>query len=172
MNRFTFLILAAILAILMLSGYVFLSIRIHSLLASAAAAREGAAAAGAAASLQQGIQDFLSATQAERTDLSAYVATDADVVSLIQEVQDVAKKEKVTATVGAIAVAPTDWKYHEPLEMSLSATGSLPALAAFATDLESLPQTSHLSAASFEASGKGVWFARFTVDFVKEKPAQ
>ena len=43
------------------------------------------------------------------------------------------------------------------------------ALAAFATDLESLPHVSRLSSAALEASGAGSWFATFTVDFVKEK---
>jgi Tfp pilus assembly protein PilO len=169
MNRFTPLVFSLVFLVIAVAAYAFLSYETARALSSAASVHAQAASADAEGLYQQSISSFLSATASDRAALDAFVPADEDVPVVIQDVEDAAAREKVVATIGAVSVAPSDWQYHEPLEIKLSARGSFAALAAFATDLESLPQASHLSSFSAQSSGNGSWFASYTVDFVKEK---
>jgi hypothetical protein len=131
--------------------------------------RSQSAAAGQEESAQKTLQAFVTDTAPAQSELASYVADDASVVGIIQTVEDAASREGISVTIGAIAVAPADWRYHETLSLSLSATGPFSALAAFSTDLESLPYASHLESVSLQsASGKN-WFASYTLDFLKQK---
>ncbi len=169
MKHIRALIAPVLLFVAVVSGYGFLFVNISRDVSAAFADRASAAALGQEESLQKTVQQFVTDTAAERTELASYVATDGDVVTLIQEIESVAGRDNVSLSVGAIAAVPSDWHYHEPLDVSLSASGSFSALAAFAADLESLPQASRLSSITFEASRGGGWTATCTVEFLKEK---
>ncbi len=169
MNRFMPLLVSVIVLVAAIAGYVFLSVQIRQAASAASAATENVSATGKQESFQRSIWAFMQDTERERAELATFVAKDNDIVTLIETIENAAKREKVSATIGSVSVSAVDWKYHEPLEVSLSAQGSFAALAAFATDLESLPQASRLSRMTVEASDKNLWFGTFTVEFVKEK---
>lgn len=169
MSRFTAFIVSLALFVAALAAYGFLFVHIGSDVAAAAADRAAAAAAGQQEDLQKTVQSFVADTASARTALASYVVTDADVVSLIQELEDAAAQENVSFSVGTISTVSSGWQYHETLRISLVATGTFASLAAFSADLESLPQASHLAQISFEATEKHMWKAVATVEFVKAK---
>ncbi|MBI3573565.1 hypothetical protein HY090_00760 [Candidatus Kaiserbacteria bacterium] len=170
MKRFIPLFIPTLFLAAAIGAYVFLSFRINEAAAHWAAARASAQALGQEGQFQKSVGALLKDTQFQRSELASFVATDSTLASLTQMIKEAAKREKISVAIGAISPAPSDWKYHEPLTVSLSARGSLAAIAAFATDLESLPVASHLSVMSLEVSDNRTWLASFTVDFVKEKP--
>lgn len=169
MKRFTPLLFSLALFVVSIAVFVFLSFEISGAVRDASAARVEASSSGTQALYRQSIAGFLSGTESERSTLTAFVPTDQDAPAIIQEIEAAAKQEKVIPAIGSVSVVSTTWKYHEPLEIKLSARGSLAAVTAFATDLESLPQASHLSSFTVQASGKQIWFATYVVDFVKVK---
>ncbi len=169
MNRFTPLLISLVLCVAAGAVYGWLSFETSLAISSASAASAEAATSGARALYAQSVSGLLRETADERSQLAAFVATDQSAPAIIQELGDAAKYEQVSATIGTVSVLASDWKQYEPLEIQLSARGSFAALAALATDLESLPQVSHLSSFTIQSSGNRVWFATYTVDFVKQK---
>ena len=169
MTRFIPLFGSVLLLLAGIGVYLFLCVNIAQSVSTAATAQASASGTGEQELFQQSIQTFMQDTVSQRTELSGFVTKDTDVVSLINAIDAAAKREKVSVTIGSVSVLGTEWKYHEPLEVALSAQGSFSALALFATDLESLPTASHLSAMTADASTNHTWFDTFTVDFVKEK---
>jgi hypothetical protein len=140
-----------------------------SAITTAVSDREQGAAAGQEENASQLVQSFVSQTAPERTELESFVATDASVVSVIQEIEAAAAREGVKVTIGAISVVPdTSWRFHESLNIAVSSTGSFAGVTAFATALESLPHASHVAKMDFEATAKE-WYGTFTLDFLKEK---
>ena len=169
MKRFTPLFLSLALLVAALGVYGFLSFGISRAVGAASEARAAAASSGARALFRQNIAGFLGMTEESRTALATFVPADKDVPALIQEIEDAAKREKVSVTISQVSVGTADWKYFEPLEIKLSARGSFTAVAAFATDLESLPHPSRLSSFAAQSASGGSWFATYAVDFVKQK---
>lgn len=171
MKRFTPLLLSLALLAAALGVYGFLSFHIARAVAAASDARAAAASSGAQALFHQSVATFLGATGESRAALATFVPADEDVPALIQEIESAAKREKVSVTISQVSVGTADWKYLEPLEIKLSARGSFAAVAAFATDLESLPQPSRLSSFTAQAASGGSWFATYAVSFIKQKTA-
>lgn len=172
MNRFAPLLIALLLLAAAVYGFAFLAAHTYAAAAAAAAAAESIATAGKQESFQQNVAAFMRGTESERAELGTFITKDRDVVSIIAAIEAAAKREKVSVEVSSIAVAPAPyWKYHEPLDVTLSAQGSFPALAAFATNLESLPWVSHLLTMTAGASDMHTWTSTFTLEFAKEKAA-
>jgi hypothetical protein len=165
--------LSFVCSLLALSGalalFGFLFLKTGEAISATVADRAASAAAGQEESAQKTLQAFVADTAADQSELASYVADDTSVVGIIQTIEDAASREGVSVTIGAISVVPADWRYHETLSLSLSATGSFSALAAFSTDLESLPYASHPASVSFQTSSGKNWFASYTLDFLKQK---
>ena len=172
MNRFTAPILSFIICAAACAVYGYLLVGISNAAASASADKTSAAAAGQEESLQKTVQTFVANTASEQAALAGFVATDADVVTIIQDLENAAARENVSLTVGAIAAMPSTWQYHETLQVSVVATGSYTALAALAAELETLPYASHLSRVTFESGAPGSWRMTAVIEFLKTKTAQ
>lgn len=112
---------------------------------------------------------LIAETALTRAELATFVVSDADSVRLIDTVEATAKRERVTLTVGSVSVVPTEWTYHELVRVVFSARGSLSSMTRFTSAIETLPEASRLRDVSFEISDNNLWFATFTVDFIKEK---
>lgn len=171
MNRSASLFLSLALLAAAIGLYAFLAWQASEAAAAAVSAKAESAALSATTLYRHSASAFLSQTADDRKSLSMFVAKDEDVPLLLSEIESAALREKATASVSSVSVVPSKWSYHETLEIKISARGTLAALMAFSTELESLPQASHLSAATFSASGANQWVAAFTVDFVKTKAA-
>lgn len=169
MTKFLPLAAALLLLFFGITLYVFLCAEISRTVSVAAAARANASGAGQQELFQQSVQSFVNDTAVQRAELATFIAKDTDIVSLIDTIDNAAKREKVSVTIGAVNVVAGSWQHHEPLEVTLSAQGSFAQLAAFATDLESLPMASRLLSMNAEASENHLWFDTFVVQFVKEK---
>ena len=170
MNRFFSFFSALALLIAAVAAFCFLTYEINRHIASTAQGKANLASLSGEQTYEQTVSSFLNDTAAPQAALASFVVSDSDVVSVIDTIEAAAKREKVAVTVDSVSVGQTTWKYHEPLDISLSAQGSFAALAAFATDLESLPQASRLVSVHAEASDGKVWFETFKMEFVKTNP--
>lgn len=169
MSRSASLFLSLVMLAAAIGLYAFLAWQTSEAAGAAATARAESAALSGTTLYQRSASAFLSQTVDGRNALSAFVAKDEDAPLLLSEIESAALREKATASVASVSVVPSKWSYYETLEIKISARGTLAALMAFSTDLESLPQASHLSAATFSASGTNQWVAAFTIDFLKTK---
>lgn len=169
MNRLTPLILSLVFLIVAICAYTFLSFETAAAISLASLDRGEATVSSAQGLYAESVLGLLKETAEDRIALAAFVPTDQTAPGIIQELQDAATREKLSATVGSVAVLQSSWNAFEPLEVKLSSRGGLAALVSLATDLESLPQVSHLSSFSVQSTGNHTWFATYAVDFVKVK---
>jgi len=164
------IILALILFVAAVGGYVYLHQEVRASMDAEATARAEGAAAEERERHARAARSFLSGVAAEQTELATYVATDADFLAVIETIEAAARREKVTLAIGSVSVGEEESKYHEQVAVVLSAEGTFANVARFASALETLPFASKLVSASFEkATGKS-WFLKARILFVKRKP--
>lgn len=160
--------IAVVALILASAGYAYLVADITANIARAGEARSDAESLTVRDASARAMEMFLQSTTDERAALAAYVIPASDVAAPIAVIEDAAKRAKVTASISAISIVDLRLGSHEGVEVSVSATAPFASLMRFATYLGSLPVTSRLERASFEATKDG-WFGTFRLVFVKEK---
>jgi len=169
MNRFLPLVGGFILFAGAVAALAFVLASVGGYIATASEAKAAVTSSSREESYNEAVASFLSDTADERSRLSSFIVNDAGVVAVIQEIDDAAKREKVSVTIDSVAVGASAWNYFDPLDVSVSATGSFAALSAFATDLESLPEASRLVSFHAEAAENKAWFGSYRVEFLKTK---
>lgn len=169
MKKFTTLIVAFIFLTVALACFVFMQVRISGFVATLAEARESSFSTEARDQALRRADALIAQTASSNAELAGFVVPDSNSVRIIEAIENTAKRERVTATIGSVSVMPASWTYHEPVRVTFSVRGSLAAITRFASLLETLPEASRLVSASFEVSDNNAWFATFVVDFIKEK---
>jgi len=169
MSKFTSLISATLLLVGTATLYTLFFFYIQGQIAIAAQARLDASGIEQQDQFQSSVASLLRNTDADRTELSSYVSNDSNIVNVIQSIEDRATLDHVTTKIISVAVGAAKWKYHEPLTITFSAEGTFSALTAFATDMESFPQASHLAKINAQVSTNHLWTATVTLEFLKEK---
>lgn len=170
MKNFIPLIFAAFLCLVLIAGYGFVYTRVAAgiLRTETALARSGTLTTRDALARSQ--QVFLENSTDERAKLGAFIARDADVVSVIELIEKTASEQGASVAISTINTTNGDgWVYHEGVEVNFSASGTFEELTRFMGALETLPIASTLKSASLEVSAKSEWFGTFSVLFVKEK---
>lgn len=169
MKQLPILILALLLAIAAIGGYVFMLTTIQTAVDEIASARADSQSAEERETLAQTANIFMTDTAPARSELDTFVTTDAEFVSAIDMLESAGKREKVDVTIGSVSVKKTAAKAHEAATVILSAKGSFAGLAAFASAVESLPLASRVTSVSLEASTDNSWFGTFSLEFLKRK---
>ena len=162
-------ILSCIVLAVAIIGFAFVMLQIGTFGTTIAKAKESERIASLRDQALQSASAFLNDTASDRAELENFVVKNSNSVSFITAIEDAGLREKVIANIGSINLPSTEWKYHEPVQVVVTARGSFAALSQFATALESLPVGSRLLTMSIEASANHTWFGTFTLDFVKEK---
>jgi hypothetical protein len=168
MKQLPLLILAFVLFSAAAFGYWYLNTEIGKYAALIAASQTNNQSASAREAFNRSANEFLFETSSVRAEASAFVAQDADFVSVIETVEAAARREGVAVEVGSVNVSAGGLKSHELVALTLSAKGGFTDVVAFVSALEALPFASRVNAVSLELSEKG-WFARATLEFVKRK---
>lgn len=115
-------------------------------------------------------QILLEGTKEERAQLNTYVASENDVVSMIELIERTADSEDVRLSISTVNErAIDDWAYHEGIEIRFSVVGTFREITSLTATLEALPVAVHVQNVSLEAAGGGEWFGTFSVMFVKMK---
>lgn len=169
MKKFTPLVLGCICLVVTAGLFLFINARISGFVTTIAKAKEGSFSIDTRDQALKRADILIAETALNRAELATFIVSDSDSVRLIDTIEATAKRERVTATIGSVTVVPTEWTYHELVRVVFSARGSLTAMTRFASAIETLPEASRLANVSFEISDANIWFATFTVDFIKEK---
>lgn len=169
MKKFTTLILGCFCLVVIASVFVFINAGISGFVTTIAKAKEGSFSTDARDQALKRADVLITETALNRAELATFVVSDSDSVRLIDTIETTAKREHVTLTIGSVSVVPTEWTYHELVRVVFSARGSLTPMTRFVSAIETLPEASRLVNVSFEVSDTNLWFATFTVDFIKEK---
>lgn len=106
----------------------------------------------------------------QRRTFSAYVASDANFVSVINLIEAAGRREKADTTIGSVSVVTGGGTYNDLVTVSLSAEGPFTNVAAFLASLETLPFASRVDEISMQASGDKTWFATARLTVIKKKP--
>lgn len=115
-------------------------------------------------------QVFLENVIEERALLETYVASEAQVIEIIEIVENTADEEEVTLAISTVNTVSVDgWQAHEGVVVNFSASGTFSEMMRFIAALESLPIGSKLERASLELSSDEGWFGTFSIMFVKMK---
>lgn len=169
MKKFTTLLIAFACLAAAVACYVFVNIQISGFIGTLAKAKESSFSTDARDQALRRADALIAQTASSNAELATFVVPDSDSVRLIEAVEDTAKRERVSATIGSVSVVSSNWTYHEPVRVTFSVRGSLAAITRFASALETRPEASRLVSASLEAADSGAWFATFVIDFIKEK---
>jgi len=162
--------LALLLAIVLIGGYGFMYSHVASGIARAQAALEKATTLSTRDALVRSQQVFLENTANERASLNAFVASDEDVVAVIEIIESTARQEKVDVAISSINTVGGDgWGYHEKVAVNFSASGTFRNMMRFMSAVETIPLASKLEQASLEVATGSNWFGAFSVTFVKTK---
>lgn len=169
--KYIFPVLAALLFLsAAVGGYWYVHTMMRVSMDAEATARAEGAQAEEREKFARTARTFLDGIRAERTELSSYVATDADFVAIIETIEAAALRERVSVSVGSVSVQPESSKFHERVALELSATGSFANITMFASALETLPFASRVTSVALEQSLDRTWFSRITMDVLKRKP--
>ncbi|MBV9349528.1 MAG: hypothetical protein JO026_02145 [Patescibacteria group bacterium] len=169
MTRFLPLIAALCLFAASVALYAGLLFGIRQSISAATLAHASASTTGEQQLFKRRVASFMEQTASVRSSLEGFIATDESVISLINEIDNAGKREHLSITIGSVGTTPSVWKYHEPLEIVVTAQGSFSDIVNFATDLESLPEASRLATFRAESTDKKDWFATYTVYVAKER---
>jgi glutamine synthetase adenylyltransferase len=169
MKHILILVVGVLFAAAAAGGYWFMYQNIAHGVNGIAEARADADAASGRERFQRAASAFLSDTAREREELNTFVVQDADFVAAVETIEAAAKREKITTTVGSVAVDSKLRQFHEVITMTVSARGPFEGVTAFAAALESLPFASRVQSLSIEASAEKTWFLTASLEFIKRK---
>jgi hypothetical protein len=170
MKQIGILMLALLVALSALGGYAFLMRGITLSIASIGEAKKSVDLVGKRSALARASEQFIVDTEAERKALAGFVVDDQEVVSALETIETVARREKVEASISSVTVevVPT-LKYHEIVNVILSGEGTFTALATLASALEALPFAARLETTAFEHTSSKTWVGTYSILIVKEK---
>lgn len=118
----------------------------------------------------QSARAFLNEVGSLNADLAQFVVLEKNVVQVIELLEDIARDERVTLSIGNVALSGVDaWRSHELINLTFSVEGTFVRMTSFLNTLELLPRAVRLENGTLEKSGRNAWFGTFTVTFVKEK---
>jgi hypothetical protein len=168
-NLVTF-IFALFVTVLLAGGFWFMYAHIASGISRAQTAHAQSEALSARDALVRSQQIFLESVSVERDQIASFVASDADVVAVIEIIEDTARQARVSVAISSINTLDGEgWGYHEKVAVNFSASGSFANMTSFMSALETLPTASILESASLEAEAQSRWFGTFTITFVKNR---
>lgn len=165
-------LLVSVLAFMLAGGtYTFLFFGMQSDVARIARAAQDSSSLTRRDERARSVETLLNETKDKRDALAAFVVDDENVVSVIELLERVAAKKKVSLSISSVSVSrPSEWNYHERIDIVFSIDGSFANLTRFLATLEALPLASRIESGSLEASGGSAWFASLAMTFVKEQP--
>lgn len=165
-------LLASALALVLAGGvYAFLFFSVQSDVARITRAAQDSSSLTRRDERARSVETLLNETKDKRTALAVFVVDDEDVVSVIELLENVAAKKKTSLSISSVSVSrPSEWNYHERIDIVFSVDGPFANLIRFLATLEALPLASRVESGSLEASGGSAWFASFAMTFVKEQP--
>ena len=169
MNRTLLMLLSVTLFATAFGTYLVLSSAIRASIAELGTALEHTATADTRVASARNARSLLLETADERTALAAFVIRESDVAGAIETIESAGRTANVAVSVSTAEEEAQAWKYHAVVTLKLSARGSFKNLGTFTAILESLPFASRLEKVSFEESEENVWYAAFTLSFIKEK---
>lgn len=170
MKKILPLIIACLTLILLAFGYAFMYRQVADGVQRASVALGQVDTLSERDALVRSQEVFLEHAATELAAVNTYVADDADVVALIETIEDTARREGVSVTISSVDTTDEGgWGFHEGVIIRFSSAGTFGNMARFIAALEALPRASTLQNAALEVSSGGTWFASLSVMFVKVK---
>ena len=169
MKNFGPTIAAFLLLVVAMAGYSFLVFEVNRYVGRISVALLGSESLTQRDAQARSIEFFLGDTEELRASLDGFVVRDDNVVSVIELLEDVARKENVSLSIASVSVADAGWSYHERVDVSFSVDGTFVNVTDFIATLEGLPFVARIENGTTGASGDASWFGSFMATFVKEK---
>lgn len=167
MKTYIALILAVLIGVSAFGGYLYFNGLVATSIATIGEVKGSVETLIRRDSLSRSAALFVAETATERAALDAFVISQPDIVTVIDEIESLPTRSLVAAIASVEEVAVPDWKNHGLIIMKISARGPFKDVVAYGDKLEHLPYGVRILNATFEATDDS-WFGFYTVAFVKE----
>lgn len=170
MKNLTPVIAALALSVIIVGGYVFLIFEVNTYVDRISVALQGSESLTQRDAQARSIEAFLNDTAELRASVDQFVVKNENVVSVIELLEDNARRENVSLSISSVSVSDVSgWDHHQRIDVSFSIDGTFANTTDFIATLEALPFAVRVENGTLGVSGGSSWFGSFMATFVKEK---